>query len=502
MPTAEEAREIARAQSVALSIDEAAALLPQLEDILHEIEHVADFPIPKPVVRFPERDPGTRPSPEEDPYNVFIRRCLVRGAASGPLQGKRIGLKDNIRVAGVPMSNGSTMMQDYVPVLDAAVVERLLDAGGSIVGKLNMDWFGMGASGESSQYGPPRNPHDPLYSAGGSSGGSGAAVASGDVDIAIGVDQGGSARIPAAWCGVVAMKATHGLVPSFGISYMDHTLDHVCPMARTVREVAITLEVIAGEDPRDPQWYRGTRQTESYADHLEQDISGLRVGVINESMAWPDSESDVNDAVGDAMERLTALGARVDRVSMPWWTSCEAVILAILTHSAGAMLESDLEGYSRGGACDPHWQAAFGRARRAAQELPRLLTVHMILAKHLQNETYSTFFSMAQNARVVMQRQLDDAFQRFDVLVTPTTPMKAVRLRGIDPREGNTAEALHRNNRNTCPLNLTGHPALSVPYGHGTNKLPIGIQLIAPFLEERRLLRVGSWIEAAAANAR
>jgi amidase len=494
-PSVEEAQRIARSQFLSLSDDDIGSMLPEIESILREIEQVAQISIPPTTLKYPQRDSGTTPTPDEDPYNAFIRFCDIRGAATGALAGKRVGLKDNIRIAGVPMTNGSTMMPDYVPVLDAVIVERILDAGATIVGKLNMDCFGMGASGESSQFGPPRNPSDPRHSAGGSSGGSGAALAAGSVDIAIGVDQGGSARIPAAWCGVVGLKATQGLVPSFGISYMDHTLDHVCPMARTVRDVALTLEVIAGEDRRDPQWYRGQRQSEPYTAGLDEDVTGLRIGLIAESLTWPDSESDVNASVHAALDRLADLGAIVDEVSMPWWRECEAVILAILTHSAAAMVEADLEGYSRGGTCDPHWQAAFGSARRAQQELPRLLAVHMILAKHLQQETSSTFFSMAQNARVAMRGYLDEAFERFDVLVTPTTPMKAVRLSGIDPREGNTPKALFRNNRNTCPLNLTGHPALSVPAGRGENGLPIGIQLIGPYLRESLLLRVGSKLE-------
>ena len=182
--------------------------------------------------------------------NVFIRKCKVKGESHGLLSGKTIGLKDNIRLAGVPMTNGSRLAPGYVPVLDATVVERILEAGGTIIGKLNMDSFGMGGTSETSDFGVPLNPHNREFSTGGSSGGSAAAVAASEVNISLGVDEGGSARIPASWCGVISIKPTHGLVPSFGITYLDHTIDYICPTASTVEDTAITLEVIAGEDKK------------------------------------------------------------------------------------------------------------------------------------------------------------------------------------------------------------------------------------------------------------
>src|SRR5581483_2497108 len=174
-------------------------------------------------------------------------------------------VKDNISVAGVPTTNASRM-PPYIPDVDAVVVERIIEAGGAIVGKLNMDDMAAAGTGETSAFGPARNPIDPARSAGGSSGGSGAAVASGEVDIALGVDQGGSGRIPAAFCGVVTVKATQGLVPSFGVAHIDHTIDSVTPIARSVADVATTLEVIAGEDWRDPQWVRGPLIADHYAE--------------------------------------------------------------------------------------------------------------------------------------------------------------------------------------------------------------------------------------------
>ena len=483
---------------IELDPEAAAIMVPQMEAILTEIYSVDDIAYPSAEVRYSDRTYEDLSTLQNDIYNVFVRRCLVKGAPEGKLAGLRIGIKDNIKVADIPMSNGSRVIEDFVPEVDAIVVERILDNGGTIVGKLNLDSFSMGATGESSEFGPTMNPHNTDYSPGGSSAGSGAAVAAGEVDVALGVDQGGSARIPASWCGVVAMKATHGLVPSFGISYVDHTLDNVCPMARTVSDVATTLEVIAGEDVKDPQWVRGPLRTKKYGELLDQDIAGVRVGVIEESLMWSDSERDVNESVLKRVEDLKLSGVQVNTVSLPWWKNCEAVILAIMTHSLSAMVESDLEGYWRGGLCDPAWQEVFGQARRESGHLLNpLLIVHMILAKYLQNEHCSVYFSKAQNVRHTMTGYLDDVLKEYDVLVTPTTPMKAVPLptREETKVKDGKQRSLFRNNRNTCPLNLTGHPAISLPSGISDSGLPIGIQLIGRYFEEDLLFMVASTIE-------
>ena len=198
-PTADQIRSLGAMQYLNLTDDEIQGLEPLIEDALRMMDRLDDLPIPQLPVKYHDRDPGYRPSPEENPHNAFIRRCLVKGAPSGILAGKRAAMKDNIRVAGVPMTNASNLVGEYVPNLDATVVERLLDAGATIVGKLNLDDFSMTGTGEGSVFGPPRNPHNPAYSAGGSSGGTAAAVAAGEIDIGLGVDQGGSGRIPAAW---------------------------------------------------------------------------------------------------------------------------------------------------------------------------------------------------------------------------------------------------------------------------------------------------------------
>lgn len=489
-PPLEEIRSLAASEHMNLTDREAEDLGILIDGVLREIERLDDLPVPEAAVKYPARDPGHRPVAAEDPYNVFVRKCLVRGAPAGKLAGKTVGLKDNIRLAGVPMTNGSRLLPGFVPNVDATVAERLLDAGATIVGKLNMDSFGMGGTNETSDFGSARNPHRSSHSAGGSSGGSGAAVAAGEVDVALGVDEGGSARIPASWCGVVCIKPTHGLVPSFGVTYLDHTIDYVCPMARTVRDVALTLEAIAGDDPNDPQWVRGPIRTAEYGNALDSDVRGLRIAVIEESLEWAEAEPDVNEATRAALDELERRGASVGKTSLPWWKDTWPVLHGVLCHSASAMVESDLEGFWRGGRCDPSWQEAFGKARRAGSDgFPTLLKVWMVAGKYLRRRYCSIYYSKAQNLRMALARSMDEAFEEVDVLVTPTTPMKAVALAGSVKGGSWEGRGAIDMNRNTCPSNLTGHPALSVPCGFGSNGLPIGLQLMGRRWDESTLFR-------------
>ena len=317
-PDADEVERLARLDAIELApgeTDELAPVIATLTDVGDLLGRLAGaLPLPVPA----QRDAGSVPTPAENPYNAFIRRCRVEGAATGSLVGLEIGLKDNISLAGVPTTNGSRL-SSYTPVHDAVVVERILAAGGTIVGKLNMDDFGASGLGETSAFGPARNPIDPSRSAGGSSGGSGAAVRSGEVDLSLAVDQGGSGRIPAAFCGVVAVKATHGLVPSWGISHIDHTIDFVTPLARTVEGAATLLEVIAGSDWRDAQWVRAQPESGDYRGAGNEGIEGLRIAVVVESADPGVCDPAVVQNLARAADALRAAGAEVGEISLPLW---------------------------------------------------------------------------------------------------------------------------------------------------------------------------------------
>lgn len=462
-------------------IDKALAMFDRLDTLPQ-----AEFPL-----KHPHRPAGRRPLPGEDPFNAFITVCDVGGAAEGRLKGKRVGLKDNIRLAGIPMTNGSGLMPGYVPATDAVVAERLLDAGARITGKLNMDDFGFAGTSETSAFGVIRNPHNPAYSAGGSSGGCGAAVVAGDVDIAIAVDQGGSGRIPAAWCGAVALKPTHGLVSSFGITYLDHTIDFVTPITRTVPELAEVMAVIAGDDPRDPQWVRGPIQTEDYAAALGQPVAGLRVGVLDEGIDLPSLEPEVGACFAAAVQKLQSLGCSVGPVSFPLWRHGQAIWNGFAAHSISAMIESNQEGFGRLGLCDVGWQQAFADARRArADAFPPYMKMLMILGSHLRHDRDSVYFSKATNIRFGMRRDFDALFERVDAIITPTIPMTAFRLLDAAPAVEELGQRAAGMCENTYPLNVLGNPALTVPCGTGANGLPVGLQIITRHFRDASAIRL------------
>ena len=232
----------------------------------------------------------------------------------GNWQARRIGLKNNVSVAGMPMTCGTLLLRDYIADTDATIVTRMLDEGAEITALLNLENFCFSGAGDTSTFGAVLNPYDTNHLAGGSSGGSGAALFYDDIDITIGGDQGGSIRIPASWCGVVGLKPTHGLVPYTGIVGIDNTCDHTGPMARTVADVALAMEAIAGKDTMDPR-QAGEVPVEPYTELLGRGIAGLRIGVLTEGFGTPRSEPDVDESVRKAVGILSELGANVGEVS-------------------------------------------------------------------------------------------------------------------------------------------------------------------------------------------
>src|SRR5579863_1075408 len=231
-PGREELIELAALNHFELSEEELSSFAPMVEAMVRSLDDLDQMPQPATPLKYYERDPGQRPQPKDDPLNAILRRCSVKGAKRGKLAGKRIGVKDCVLVAGIPMSCGSLLLDGYIPDRDATIVTRMLDAGAEIVAKLNMDNMAFSGSGDSSAFGPVLNPHNHEHLSGGSSGGSGAALYYDDIDLTIGGDQGGSIRIPASFCGVVGLKPTHGLVPYTDILGIDPTIDHIGPMAR------------------------------------------------------------------------------------------------------------------------------------------------------------------------------------------------------------------------------------------------------------------------------
>jgi amidase len=497
-PGIEEVDQLARLDGIELEPGEAEELLPVIAtltdfaDLLDRLEGELSLPAPAP------RDPGYVPSPEENPYNAFIRRCRIEGSSEGPLAGLTVGLKDNISLAGVPTTNGSRM-SSYTPLHDAVAVERILAAGGTIVGKLNMDDFGASGLGETSAFGPARNPVDPSRSAGGSSGGSGAAVRSGEVDLSLGIDQGGSGRIPAAFCGIVAAKPTHGLVPSWGIVHIDHTIDCVTPLARTVAGAALMLEVISGSDWRDAQWVRGCPEAGDYTGAHAAGIEGLRIAVIKESTDESICEPAVLSNLWQAADALRHAGAAIGEVSIPLWRDGLSMFQPYIGHLFSDTFRSEGQGTGHLGAYDVHAMDAYaGTRRRQGALLAQQAKSWLIADRHIHERYFGIPYAQLHNARLALRRDITAALAQWDLLLTPTLPLTAPKLLTGDASfaeiSGRTAAKLCYN---TAPLNLSGHPSLSIPSGTDDDGLPTAVQVIGGHFADRTTFRAAFALERA-----
>jgi amidase len=430
------------------------------------------------------------PAPGEDPLGAVVRFCDVQESTSGPLAGRRVCVKDTIAVANIPMRSGPHG-REVGPREDAIVVERLLSAGARIVAKTTV------GDAPSLTHGQVRNPLDPRFAPGGSSSGSAVAVAAGLADFAVGADQGGSIRVPAAWCGLVGMKPTHGLVPTYGLLYWDHTLDHIGPITTSVADNAMLLEVMAGPDWRDPQARLETPPV-AYADSARLGVEGLRIGAITESRDACDASARATFARAESL--LEALGAEVVPVSLPLWSVAVPVWWAIVAMGLSEIFDSLGQGATHAGRVDPRLLAAEnGRHVLATEEVLDPGGAALLLAvEHLRTVSSGLPLATAQNLRVDLTRQVERALHGVDVLITPTTPGGPPRLdaHDLDPDDADSRLRQLSPLANCCPLNLTGHPALSIPCGRDSNGLPAGLQIIGRRLNEATAYRVAFAIEA------
>lgn len=484
-PTPEAIREHASKFYMDLSDEEVEDFRAAVVETLAGYERLDELPDYRPGIEYTDRDPGYRPGPSEDPANAFVTKCVVQGADDGPLTGYEVGIKDNVNVAGVEMTLGSKLFDGYVPMTDATIVTRLLDAGATITGKLNMEDMAFSGSGELSATGPVANPYDSEYLAGGSSSGSAAAVGSGDVDVAIGGDQAGSIRIPASWSGIVGHKPTHSLVPYTGIAGLGRSFDHAGPMCSTVADCARVLEAIAGEDGLDPR--QGVVPTESYVDALSGDPSEITVGVVEEGFGHETSDPAVDDTVRDALAAFEDAGADVTEIAVPMHLDGLAIWNGIGTEATAATVDAEGVGHYGSGFYDTQMADAFGRARRAqADDFPPALKLTLVLGSYLSEEYRGHYYAKAQNLSRKLAESYDEALADVDVLAMPTTPQTAHR---IEP-ELSRVELLERALSmldNTAPFDVTGHPAISVPAGTADG-LPVGLMLVGGQFEDATVL--------------
>ena len=434
------------------------------------------------------RDPGGPLAEAEDPFNAIVRRCSIRdaGSSDGSLQGKRVALKDNISIAGVPLTGASPVLRGYVPSEDAAVVRRILAAGGEIVAVTNMDLLSCSAGGESSIYGPTRNPFDRSRAAGGSSGGSAAGLHYDWIDVSLGCDQGGSIRVPASWCGVVGLKPTHSLVPYTGIIGLDATFDFCGPMARTVSEVGTLLEVIAGPDEEDPRQRNVTTQdyVAAVAD-APTTLAGVRVGVIVEATSPAVGITDgVAAATARFAERLVELGASVAEISIPEHLTGAPVVFDATAESLDAVMRSGGNGYQLGGRLSPGLALALGAGlEQSAQGRPQQVKILLLIGTFLNRTYHGALYAAGQNRKSALRR----AYERPSTRLTTCCSRRQYPGRPHELRpDAPISEHVKRgwdNLVNTSLFDLTGHPAITLP-GEQDAGLPAGMQLIAPHFQD------------------
>ena len=428
----------------------------------------------------------TKDIAREQARRVDVRR---RGGDLPPVAGIPLALKDVLTTKGIRSTAGSKILEPYVPPYDCTPWALLQAAGAVLVGKTNCDEFAMGSSNENSAYGPVRNPWSLDRVPGGSSGGSAAAVAAGEAVWALGTDTGGSVRQPAALCGVVGLKPTYGRISRYGLIAFASSLDHVGTLTRDVRDGAILLSAIAGHDPLD-----ATSLPDPGADYtasLEEGVRGLRIGVVEDWLSTEGLQPDVRDEVRAAIDRLSALGASVDRARLPhadYALSAYYLIAPAECSSNLARFDGVRYGYRAPDAVDVVDMNMRTRGTGFGDEVKRRI---MLGTYALSAGYYEAYYGQAQKVRTLVIRDYDEAFERFDLLVGPTSPTTAFRL---GEKTGDPL-AMYLSDVFTIPSDLSGTPAISIPCGVAADGLPVGFQIMGPLRDEATVLRAAYALE-------
>ncbi|MGQ9531293.1 MAG: Asp-tRNA(Asn)/Glu-tRNA(Gln) amidotransferase subunit GatA [Desulfotomaculales bacterium] len=417
-------------------------------------------------------------------------RMLARGEVPSPLVGIPVALKDNLCTAGVRTTCASKILYNFVPPYDATVVRRLRDAGAVLVGKTNMDEFAMGSSTENSGFFPTRNPWDLERVPGGSSGGSAAAVAAGEAVMALGSDTGGSIRQPAAFCGVVGLKPTYGAVSRYGLVAFASSLDQIGPITRDVTDCALLLQVIAGHDPLDTTSARF--EVPDYTSFLKDGLRGFRVGVPREYVG-EGIDPGVREVLMRVVGLLEEMGAAVEETTLPhtpYALPCYYLIAPAEASSNLARYDGVRYGYRSRDAEDVVDMFMKTRSEGFGPEVKRRI---MLGTYALSAGYYDAYYLKALKVRTLIKGDFDQAFEHFDVLLSPTSPTCAFRL------GEKTADPLQMYLSDICTLavNLAGIPAISIPGGLADG-LPVGIQFIGKPFAEGTLLRVAYCVECRA----
>jgi amidase len=478
-PDLAEIRSIAADLGLDLSEADAAAHLAMASGTVEGYSVMEDLPMGLP-------EPGyarswSRPDPNDNELGAWYVMTEMERAPGGKLDGLKVAVKDNVFIADVPLMNGTRILEGFEPSMDATIVTRILDAGGEIVGKSVCEAYCTSGASHTSESGPVDNPHRPGYSSGGSSSGSGALVGGGHVDLAIGCDQGGSIRIPSSWSGCYGMKPTLGLVPYTGILGMHPSIDHTGPMSRTVEDNARFLEVLAGPDGLDPRQVNPVMH--DYTGALGRGVGGLKIGLLEEGFGTDLSEPDVDEAVREAAAVLESLGAEITTVSNPLHPLGGAILFGVIQGMMSAIFETDGYGTRREEALDPTFTAFQAGWRERVNQLPHTIHQAAILAEILRRRTGWSFHARATNLFRQLRASYDAALSEVDLLLMPTTCMKARPHPPEDAPVEVDLGASWINLGNTSPFNVSHHPAMSVPCAM-RDGLPVGMMLVGRAWEE------------------
>ncbi|WP_298858831.1 Asp-tRNA(Asn)/Glu-tRNA(Gln) amidotransferase subunit GatA [uncultured Gimesia sp.] len=412
------------------------------------------------------------------------------GKPLGKLAGIPVALKDNMCAEGVATTCASKMLENYIPPYDAHVVEKLKAADAVLIGKTNQDEFAMGSSTENSAFKTTTNPWNTAHAAGGSSGGSAAAVAAGFAPLALGSDTGGSIRQPASFCSVVGLKPTYGRVSRYGLVAFASSLDQIGPFARDVRDAALILETIAGKDQRDTTSLDA--KVPEFTSNLEQPLQNLKVGYI-EHLHEEGLHEDVKAATLQALDVYKSLGAELVPVTLPHAKYCVATYYIIAPSEASSNLaryDGVHYGYRSQNFKDKDMIDMYATSRGEAfgAEVKRRI---MLGTYALSSGYYDAYYLKALKVRRLIRNDFEQAFQNVDIIASPVTPTPAFKIGELvdDPLAMYLADIF------TTSANLSGIPGISIPAGMSKNNLPIGLQLLAPPLEEERLLRAARMFE-------
>jgi aspartyl-tRNA(Asn)/glutamyl-tRNA(Gln) amidotransferase subunit A len=400
----------------------------------------------------------------------------------GAFFGMPISVKDNICVEGLRTTCASKMLDNFVSPYDATVITKLKSEDSIIVGKVNLDEFAMGSTTEFSYFGPTRNPWNTEYVPGGSSGGSGASVSSMECIISLGSDTGGSVRSPASFCSVVGLKPTYGLVSRYGLISYSNSIEQIGPIARRVEDIALVLDIISGEDPRDNTTV--SNKTVGYAKDLNAGVSGKKIGIIKQ-MTGEGLDKEVSSATNKAISKLQSLDAQCIEISLD---AVEHSVEAYYT-IASAEASSNLARYDNIRYGFDYSNEGFefkAYISKVRSNFGPEVTRRMLLGAFVLSEGYyGKYYLKAQKVRTMIKSQIDDAFKKVDLLLCPTMPILPFKIgeKVDDPLK------LYLSDINTITANLSGIPAISVPFEISNSGLPIGIQLLANSFEEKKLLQ-------------